>query len=108
MSGGLSRTMKNICEEMWSVKTPTKGKNAVDDLSQIKWLYDGSKVSSLNKADYINLLKNNSGFNSEKVINIFSDYARSLGKPRFTTQAGLENFITTNDQWFLDVFKIVN
>jgi hypothetical protein len=26
MSGGLSRTMKNICEEMWSVKTPTKGK----------------------------------------------------------------------------------
>jgi hypothetical protein len=104
-----------ILYEFKSVQTPfnstyatqfLKDLNAVDDLSQIKWLYDGSKVSSLNKVDYINLLKSNTGFNSTKVRSIFSKYAEDLGLAPITNQTQLENFLTSNNSWFTDVFKV--
>jgi len=102
--------------EFKSVQTPfnstyatqfMKDINVVDDLSQIKWLYDGNKVSSLNKADYINLLKSNSGFNSTKIRSIFSKYAEDLGLSAITNQTQLESFLGSNNSWFTDVFKVV-
>ena len=102
--------------EFKSVQTPfnstyatqfVKDINAVEDLSQIKWLYDGSKVSSLTKADYVNLLKSNAGFNSTKVRTVFSKYAEDLGLSPITNQTQLENFLNSNNSWFTDVFKVV-
>lgn len=84
-----------------------KDLNSVDKLSQIKWLYDGSKVSSLNIADYINLLKTNIAFNSQKVRTVFSKYAEGLGLPPILNPTQLENFLNSNNSWFTEIFKVI-
>ena len=102
--------------EFKSVNTPfntTYATQFIRDLSnaksidQIKWLYDGVKTPNLVKSDLIAFLKEKNSFNSVEVRTIFSEYAESLGKPSITNQTQLENFLVTNNDWFNEIFLVV-
>lgn len=74
-----------------------KDLNAVDDLSQIKWLYDGSKVSSLNKTQILDLIEN-----ANIPQNTINKYFPNLVNPPKS------KLIELLDDEFDNIFRIIN
>lgn len=68
----------------------------VDDLNQIKWIFDRDKVSSLNKQAFLDKLRDASGQIPQSLINKFAkDDPKSL-----------EGLIDSIDNKFNQIFQV--
>lgn len=70
--------------------------NAVTNLLQIKWWFDGKKVTSLNKSEFLNQLEN--ATISQDIINKFAPYPGAATK---------EALLQKIDQNFTQIFSII-
>jgi hypothetical protein len=77
----------------------------VESLEQIKWIFDGKKVSNLNKVDFINELKNAEISMDEigRMTTLFNTYTKTNN---FISMNHVFEFMQNNVQWFNEIFKI--
>jgi hypothetical protein len=76
-----------------------KDLSIADDLDQIKWIFDGKKVTSLDKAKFLDKLRNSGLYNNKR---LFEQYY----KVEFRNVDALLNTLKNNDDWFNLIFKI--
>lgn len=77
-----------------------KDLQVAEDLDQIKWIFDGKKISSLDKTKFLDELKNSNLFNNRRLFEKYYD------NKTFDTLDKLYEHLKNNDDWFDLIFKI--
>ncbi|TWP29235.1 hypothetical protein ETU08_08095 [Apibacter muscae] len=77
--------------------------DGVSELNQLRWIFDGKKVSSLEKKAFVEeLLKRQDFLENKKIQGLFKSYYR-LDE---ITQNQLKKLLENNHEWFNEIFKI--
>ncbi|WP_146293429.1 hypothetical protein [Apibacter muscae] len=75
----------------------------MSELNQLRWIFDGKKVSSLEKKAFVEeLLKRQDFLENKKIQGLFKSYYR-LDE---ITQNQLKKLLENNHEWFNEIFKI--
>ncbi|TWP29233.1 hypothetical protein ETU08_08085 [Apibacter muscae] len=75
----------------------------MSELNQLRWIFDGKKVSSLEKKAFVEeLLKRQDFLENKKIQGLFKNYY-DLEE---ITPSKLKKLLENNDNWFNEIFKI--